>query len=479
MLFTHPKFALFFIIVFGLYWLVAKKSFRLQNVLLLIASYVFYSFWDWRFSFLLLFSTLLDFYSGLKIYQATTKQRKKVWLIISICINLGVLVFFKYYIFFVQSLDDVLQVTNTSNHFSLLHIILPVGISFYTFHGLSYVLDVYNGKRPPTNNFIQYALFVSFFPLLMAGPIERATHLLPQIERPRIFSYSKSVDGLRQILWGLFKKLVIADNCALYVNDIYAHSHQYNGLALLLGAVLFCFQLYGDFSGYADIALGTARMLGFDVVKNFAYPFFSRSVAEFWHRWNISLSTWFRDYVYIPLGGNRAGKTKHFRNVLIVFLLSGFWHGANYTFIIWGFINGLLVVLPSVASKANADYKNIVAYDKALPSLKGAAQVVITFMLTTFAFIFFRSPSVKEAFYFITHIFTTGPTIVPQQSPVLSALLPLFIIIEWLGRRQHYAIEKLGMQWPRIIRWCFYSFIIFCIGMYKDTHTIPFIYFQF
>lgn len=478
MLFTQAKFALFFTIVFGLYWL-AEKKYRLQNVLLLIASYIFYSLWDWRFFFLLLFSTLLDFFSGHKIYHATTRHHKKIWLTISICINLGVLVFFKYCNFFIGTVSQVLHAAGYSGHFNLLHILLPVGISFYTFHGLSYVQDVYNNKRPPTNNFIQYALFVSFFPLLMAGPIERATHLLPQIERPRTFSYSKSVNGLRQILWGLFKKLVIADNCALYVNDIYDHSYQYQGLSLLLGAVLFCFQLYGDFSGYADIALGIARMLGFEVLKNFNFPFFSRSIAEFWQRWNISLSSWFKDYVYIPLGGNRVGKAKHIRNALIVFLLSGFWHGANYTFIVWGLVNGLLVVFPVLANRTNVTYTNIVAYGKLLPSLKEVLQVLITFTLTTFAFIFFRAQSVQEAFYFITHIFSAGPSVLPQQSPVLLVLLPLFILIEWAGRQHHYAIEKLGLQWPRMLRWCFYSFIVFCIGMYKDTHTIPFIYFQF
>jgi len=479
MLFTHPKFALFLIIVFGLYWFASKRSFRLQNVLLLIASYVFYSFWDWRFTFLLLFSTVLDFYTGLKIYNSNEQRHKKAWLAVSICINLGVLVFFKYCNFFLHSFNQSMHLLGYKSDVALLNIILPVGISFYTFHGLSYVLDVYYNKRPPTNNFIQYALFVSFFPLLVAGPIERATHLLPQIEKPRQFNYYKAVDGLRQMLWGFFKKLVIADNCAVYANNIFDNSHYFYGITLVLGAVMFSFQIYCDFSGYADIALGTARLLGFDVVKNFSFPYFSRSVAEFWRRWNISLSTWFRDYLYIPLGGSRVNLGRKITNVFIVFLLSGLWHGANFTFIAWGCLNAFFI-LPSIIFKTNRHHLDTVAQDKLLPSLKEVAQIVATFTLVTFSWIFFRAPSFDEAIFFIQRIFVKGPVVMPADNRlVLIVLLPLFIFIEWFGRRQNYAIEKFGLQWPRVVRWCFYSFIVFCIGMYKETHITPFIYFQF
>lgn len=308
MFFNSIEYAIFLPIVFILYWFVFKKSYKIQNILLVISSYFFYACWDWRFMFLLGFSTILDFVSGLQIAKVNSKLSKKIWLILSVGINLGFLGVFKYYNFFVESFAELLASFGLTAHFTTLNIILPVGISFYTFHGLSYVFDIYNDKIKPCHSWINYSLFVSFFPLLVAGPIERATHLLPQVEKARTFNYSKSIDGLRQILWGLFKKVVIADNCAVLADNVFNNSDQYHGSSLILGAIFFTIQIYGDFSGYSDIALGSARLLGFELLKNFSFPYFSRDIAEFWRRWHISLSSWFKDYLYIPLGG----KSRHY-----------------------------------------------------------------------------------------------------------------------------------------------------------------------
>ena len=322
MLFNSISFAIFLPVVFFLYWFATKGNVRRQNILLLIASYFFYACWDWRFLFLLIFSTLLDYFTGIRIHESTTKSKSRAWMWLSLVINLGFLGVFKYYNFFITSFADGLAMAGIKIHYPTISVILPVGISFYTFHGISYVLDIYYKRIQPEKNFVDYSVFVSFFPLLVAGPIERATHLLPQIIRERKFEYSKAVDGLRQILWGLFKKIVIADNCAEYANQIFNNSESYHGGILVLGAVLFAFQIYGDFSGYSDIALGTARLFGIDLLRNFAFPYFSRDIAEFWRRWHISLSSWFRDYLYIPLGGSQGGKWMKVRNTFIIFLVS-------------------------------------------------------------------------------------------------------------------------------------------------------------
>ncbi len=317
MLFNSLSFAIFLPVVFILYWFITNRNLKLQNGLLLAASYFFYASWDYRFLFLLIFSTLLDYYTGIKMYEAKNRQLKRFWFWLSICINLGFLGVFKYYNFFAESFADFISPLGIQANFVTLHVILPVGISFYTFHGLSYVIDIYNGKIKPERNLVDYSVFVSFFPLLVAGPIERATHLLPQIKKERAFDYGKATDGLRQILWGLFKKIVIADNCAVFANLIFDHSDAHSGSTLFLGAIFFAFQIYCDFSGYSDIAIGTARLFGIDLLRNFSFPYFSRDIAEFWRRWHISLSTWFRDYLYIPLGGSKGGLWMKIRNTFI------------------------------------------------------------------------------------------------------------------------------------------------------------------
>lgn len=479
MFFNSIEYALFLPIVFILYWFVFKKSYKSQNILLVISSYFFYACWDWRFMFLLAFSTILDFVSGLQIHKANSKLTKKIWLVLSVGINLGFLGVFKYYNFFVESFAELLTMIGFTPHFSTLNIILPVGISFYTFHGLSYVFDIYNDKIKPCHNWINYSLFVSFFPLLVAGPIERATHLLPQVEKPRTFNYTKSVDGLRQILWGLFKKVVIADNCAVLADNVFNNSDQYHGSSLVLGAIFFTIQIYGDFSGYSDIALGSARLLGFELLKNFSFPYFSRDIAEFWRRWHISLSSWFKDYLYIPLGGSRGGMAKTIRNTFIIFLVSGFWHGANWTFLAWGGLNALFI-MPSIIFKSNRKNLDVVAQGRIIPSVNDICKVVATFLLATFAWIFFRAESIHHAFDFIQGIFTPELFSFPKMySGQVILLIILFFAIEWLGRENNYAIEAIANKIKcKAFRWVFYYIIAALILLYSGHHQ-AFIYFQF
>ncbi|WP_234110735.1 MBOAT family O-acyltransferase [Chryseobacterium sp. R2A-55] len=478
MLFNSISFAIFFPIVFVLYWFFCSKNYKYQNLLLLVASYYFYANWDWRFMFLLIFSTVLDYVSGLKIENAESQHWRKFWLWLSIGINLGFLGFFKYYNFFIESFATFFQSIGLSVNIWTLKIILPVGISFYTFHGLSYVLDIYNRKIKAEHNFVDYSVFVSFFPLLVAGPIERATHLLPQIQKARTFNYTKAVDGLRQILWGLFKKIVIADNCAEYANMIFNDSAHQSGSNLVMGALFFTVQIYCDFSGYSDIALGTARLLGIELLKNFSFPYFSRDIAEFWRRWHISLSTWFRDYLYIPLGGSKGGTWMKIRNTFVIFIVSGFWHGANWTFIVWGFLNALYF-LPLMLTNKNRNNLQVVAMGKLIPSLKDAFKILITFTLTAFAWIFFRAEDLTHAFSFIKGIFNKSTLSFPTVFPVAIIGLSLFFfVVEWFGREDNFAIEKLFFKSKRIMRYIFYFILIILIYIFAGKEQ-EFIYFQF
>ncbi|WP_241330335.1 MBOAT family O-acyltransferase [Chryseobacterium arthrosphaerae] len=478
MLFNSIGFAIFLPVVFLLYWLVTNKNLRLQNILLLLASYYFYACWDWRFLFLLMFSTLLDYCTGLKMQEAENQKGKRFWFWLSITINLGFLGVFKYYNFFAQSFAEAISHVGLQVNPWTLQVILPVGISFYTFHGLSYVIDVYKDRIRAESNFVDYAVFVSFFPLLVAGPIERATHLLPQIKKRRTFNYTQAVDGLRQILWGLFKKIVIADNCAEFANQIFNSSADQSGSTLALGAVLFAFQIYGDFSGYSDIAIGTARLFGIDLLRNFAFPYFSRDIAEFWRRWHISLSSWFKDYLYIPLGGSKGGNWMRIRNTFIIFIVSGFWHGANWTFIVWGALNALFI-MPSIIMKTNRNHLETVAQGNILPTVKEFFQMTVTFSLAVLAWIFFRAENISHAFSYISGIFSRSlfsiPTITPR---LLMLLIMIFMVIEWLGREQQYAIAKLGLQWKSPLRYAMYYAIIIAIFWFAGKDQ-QFIYFQF
>lgn len=479
MLFNTLNFSIFFSAFLLIYWFLTKRYLKLQNLFILISSYFFYSFWDYRFLFLLFLSTVVDFYSGLMIEKVSIKNKKK-WLWFSISINLGILAVFKYYNFFITSIIEMFSNSVIKIDTWTLQLILPVGISFYTFHGLSYIIDVYNNRIKAEKNIIDYAVFVSFFPLLVAGPIERATHLLPQVKSKRIFSKLEFVDGLKQILWGLFKKVVIADNCAVYANLIFNNSDDYSGSSLVLGAVLFAFQIYGDFSGYSDIAIGVAKLLGFDLIRNFSFPYFSRDIAEFWRRWHISLSSWFKDYVYIPLGGSNGSKIKQIFNVFVIFLLSGFWHGANWTFIFWGFLNAVYF-LPLLFLKTNRKHIQIVAFNSNFPTIKEVCQMLLTFCLTTFAWIFFRARSLEHAFIFIKNIFTKSLFYLPMYIPKNTILLIIiFMTIEWFGRKNQYAISNLFINNSIFIRWVFYYLIIFSIFYYSGIDiSQQFIYFQF
>ena len=481
MLFNSISFAIFLPVVFFLYWFVTK-SLKYQNILLLIASYFFYACWDWRFMFLLIFSTFLDYYTGIKIEENETAAKKKFWFWLSISVNLCFLGFFKYYNFFVTSFTEALEQLNLHVNPWTIKVILPIGISFYTFHGLSYVIDIYKNRIKAEKDFINYSVFVSFFPLLVAGPIERATHLLPQIKTSRSFNYNEAVDGMKQILWGLFKKIVIADQCAEYSNLIFNNSDNYSGSTLFIGAVFFTFQIYGDFSGYSDIALGTAKLFGINLLRNFSYPYFSRDIAEFWRRWHISLSSWFKDYLYIPLGGSKGGNLKKIRNTFIIFIVSGFWHGANWTFIIWGMLNAIFI-MPSIVFKTNRNYLNIVAEDRTFPNFREFFSMSITFLFTIFAWIFFRSDTITQAISIFRKIFSKSFLKIPNFEGIglsipLFATILVFLLIEWKGRREQFAISNVFVGNSAIYRWTFYLLLIIMILTNVGVEQ-KFIYFQF
>ncbi len=486
MLFNSIDFAIFLPIVFIFYWFVTNKSLKMQNFLLLAASYFFYSCWDWRFLFLLMFSTLLDYFTGIRMCKSETQSTRRFWFWLSVIINLGFLGIFKYYNFFAESFADMMALVGITVHPTTIKVILPVGISFYTFHGLSYVIDIYKRRIKAERNFVDYAVFVSFFPLLVAGPIERATHLLPQIKQKRTFDYEKAVDGMRQILWGLFKKIVIADGCAVYANQIFNHSADYSGSTLLLGALFFTVQIYGDFSGYSDIAIGTARLFGIDLLRNFAYPYFSRDIAEFWRRWHISLTTWFRDYLYIPLGGSHGGTWMKIRNTFIIFLVSGFWHGANWTFIVWGALNAAYF-LPLMLTKNNRKNLDIVAQGRIFPTVREFLQMSVTFSLSVFAWIFFRAENMGHAMSIVLEIFSSSLFTLPKlgvntllsEIVGISSMLFLFFAVEWMGREEQHALAKVKI-WKKGYRIAFY-YVLAYLTLYYGAIGVKqeFIYFQF
>jgi D-alanyl-lipoteichoic acid acyltransferase DltB (MBOAT superfamily) len=488
MLFNSITFAIFLPTVFLLYWFVFNRNLRLQNFFIVAVSYVFYGWWDWRFLILIAFTSLCSWGSGMLMQYIDNKRftshriiTRKFISVSNIVLNLGILGLFKYYNFFVENFVSAFASAGIYLQTATLHIILPVGISFYTFQALSYSIDVYKKKIEPTKDIISFFAFVSFFPQLVAGPVERAANLLPQFHVKRAFNYEKSVDGLRQILWGLFKKIVIADNCAIYVNQVFETYHEQSGSALLLAAIFFAFQIYGDFSGYSDIAIGSARLFGFNLMRNFNFPYFSRDIAEFWRRWHISLTTWFRDYVYIPLGGSRVSKGKVIRNTFIIFLVSGFWHGANWTFIAWGACHAILF-LPLTVWNKNRKYTNSVAEDKLFPTIKEFLQISVTFGLVTLGWILFRAENISYAWMYFSKIFSfslfTIPQVMTRRMIMIFLLIAVFLLIEWSGRKNQYAIEKLSFIKKRYLRWGFYYALTFVIICFTGEEQ-EFIYFQF
>ncbi|APA65497.1 MBOAT family O-acyltransferase [Maribacter sp. 1_2014MBL_MicDiv] len=475
MLFNTIEFFIFLPTVFILYWFVFPKNLKFQNLLILVSSYVFYGWWDYRFLSLIFLSTVIDYFIALQMVKSDVERKRKRLLVASMVFNLGMLGFFKYYNFFVDSWVNAFQTAGFEiEHTWTLQIVLPVGISFYTFQTMSYTIDVYRKNLRPTKDFISFASFVSFFPQLVAGPIERATNLLPQILKNRTFSYEKGVQGLRLILWGLFKKVVIADSLAPLVNDIFENYGAYDGGTLLLGAIYFAFQIYCDFSGYSDIAIGVSKLFGFELMSNFKFPYFSRNIGEFWRRWHISLSTWFRDYLYIPLGGSRNGKLASLKNIFIIFIVSGFWHGANWTFMIWGLIHALLYI-PSFIFNTNRKYLSYgVAENKVLPTLKEIFQMGTTFFCVTIAWVFFRSNSLGDALSYISKLFLDFQ--MPQSKLQGIGYVIILMTLEW-GLRNDERLTVISKY--VIVRLLFYMFIAFQVLRFFGVVQTDFIYFQF
>ena len=488
MLFNSISFAIFLTIVFILHWFVMNKNSKSQNVLLVVASFVFYALWDWRFLLLMLVSKSIDFISTIQISRSADARKRKRFLLLSIFVNVAILGFFKYFNFFADSFSHVFSFLGFNVSTSSLQIVMPVGLSFYTMQALGYVIDVYQEEVEPTHNIINYFAFLSFFPLVLAGPIERASNLLQQLKTHRVLNYSNAVDGLRQILWGLFKKVVIADNCASLANLVFNNSSNYSGSTLVLGALFFTFQIYCDFSGYSDMAIGIAKLFNINLMQNFAFPYFSRNINEFWRRWHISLSSWLFDYIFNPLQmtlrdfkllGNIAA-------ILITFIICGIWHGSNWTFIIWGALNAIYFI-PSFFSWKRYKNTEVVAQGRYFPSLSELFQMGYTFSATVFAWIFFRSDNIGQAISFIKNIFTRSLFYLPDSRTfndlngnpgILILLIVLFLIIEWVGREQQYAIARFGIKWTRPVRWVIYYSIIYTI-FYFAGEKQQFIYFQF
>ena len=480
MLFNSLEFLVFLPIVFLLYWLVFRGR-QWQNLLVVIASYIFYGWWDWRFLLLIVFTSFCSYASGLLIEHHEGRRRwQQLTAASNIVLNIGILGVFKYYNFFIENLDALFGTFGWHLDWVTVNIILPVGISFYTFQALSYTIDVYQKKIPATHDPVEFFAYISFFPQLVAGPIERAKNLLPQFQQQRHFDYAKAVDGMRQILWGFLKKLVIADNCAMIVNDNWEHYAELSGVTLLLLGVLFTFQIYCDFSGYSDIAIGCARLFGINLMRNFNFPYFSRSIPEFWRRWHISLTTWFRDYIYFPLGGSRCDKWKSIRNVYIVWGVSGLWHGANWTFVCWGLYHASLLAIYNILG-INTKYKNVVAYGHLFPNVKELLQMVLTFFLAVIGWIIFRAESMTQATDFLMSMVNNQFWEIPApRSLFFLGLAIILLLIEWLQRDKQHALQfpDSNLFSFRLVRWGIYLLITMIISVYTGASQ-QFIYFQF
>ena len=479
MLFNSIEFLIFLPLVFFGYWFVFK-SLRWQNLFVVAVSYLFYGWWDWRFLLLILFTSLCSYLSGVYLEKCAGNRSVQKWISAgNILLNLSILGVFKYFDFFTENLVNVLHLLGWDADYVTLNILLPVGISFYTFQALSYTIDVYQGKIKATHDIVAFFAYISFFPQLVAGPIERATHLLPQFLRPRNFDCDLALDGIRQMLWGFFKKVVVADNCALYVNRVFADYTFCDGPTLLLGALFFTFQIYGDFSGYSDVAIGTARLFGISLMRNFNFPYFSRDIAEFWRKWHISLTTWFRDYIYIPLGGSRKGKWKSIRNTFIIFLVSGLWHGANWTFITWGLFHAVLF-LPLLLGGKNRKHLNTVAQGKYLPSQKELGQMGLTFLFVVIGWIIFRAETVGDALDYICRIVTHWKWTLPDIHRKAALATAILLCVEWSQREKQHGLQLSGngLLKFRIVRWSYYIALILLI-IHLSGIQADFIYFQF
>ncbi len=480
MLFNSLTFLLFFVAVFIIYWLVFNKNTKHQNIFLLVASYFFYGYWDWRFLSLIAISSASDYIIGLAIDKQNNNKKRKQLLTISIIINLTILGFFKYFNFFTDNLLVLLNTIGFGTNQRVLNIILPVGISFYTFQTMSYTIDIYRKQLRPTKSVINFFTYVAFFPQLVAGPIERAKNLLPQFAQSRKFIYTNATDGLKQILWGLFQKIVIADNCAPLVDMAFNNPAEYSSPFLIMGAILFAFQVYGDFAGYSNMAIGIARLLGFNLMQNFAAPYFSQSITEIWRRWHISLSTWLRDYLFTPLAlqARNMGVWGVIAATLITFTISGLWHGANWNFIFWGFLHGLALSYEVLTKKTRKHLKSNI-----LPIIYNPVSTILTFAFWVFALVFFRSAGTFNGFLYIKSVFSNSFTFVnyPFESKTITItlLITFFMLIDFAGRNRQYAIKTIAQSKPLWVRYLFYSFIVFLILAFYPTQGSPFIYFQF
>lgn len=477
MIFNSIEFALFLPIVFVLYWFVLCKNLKVQNMLILVSSYIFYGWWSWKLLGLIALSSIVDYIIGILLNKEEKKKNRIALLCISIAFNIGLLMYFKYMNFFIDSFHDLFTLFGRPFNYTSLSIILPVGISFYTFQTLSYTIDVYKRKLEPTKDIIAFFSFVSFFPQLVAGPIERASNLLPQFYKKRIFSFEQGKEGSRQILWGLFKKIVIADNLSPFVNQAFSNYQDASSITLILGVFYFAIQIYCDFSGYSDIAIGTARLFGFKLMTNFAFPYFSRDIAEFWRRWHISLSSWFKDYIYIPLGGSRGSLFKKIRNVFIIFLVSGFWHGANWTFIAWGALNALFFLPLLLANRNRKNIDNVTHNRLFFPSAQEIFKIIFTFILVCFAWIFFRADTINDAFSYIGCIFTNEMFDGSFIGSKYFIFIVILIVIEWLQRHKKFGLARID-HIPNIFRKVSYLLLILTI-MFFGSNEQTFIYFQF
>ncbi len=488
MLFNSLQFMIFFPIVVILYFMI---SYKYRWILLLMASYYFYMSWNPKYMILILTSTLITYLSGISIGNTNDKQKKKLYLILSLISNLGILFIFKYYNFSVDSINSILEVLNIKMGIPNLKLLLPVGISFYTFQALSYSMDVYRDKIKPEKHFGIYALYISFFPQLVAGPIERSEHLLPQFKEKFQFDYNRVTDGMKLMLWGFFKKVVVADRLSIIVNNVYNNVHEYTGINLVIATIFFGIQIYCDFSAYSDIAIGAAQIMGYDLMDNFKRPYYSKSIAEFWRRWHISLSTWFKDYLYIPLGGNRVSKTRHYFNLFITFVVSGIWHGASWTFVIWGALHGFYLIFAQITLTFRENIIEKIGLNK-FPKIKKYFQVGIVFILVNFAWIFFRANNLNDAIYVINNIFAgysdllslSGMKEVLKQLGVgkfdlLISLFSIFILEAFHLIQRHGSIRHMLRQKPVWFRWAVYYLLTMYILLFGEYGSSQFIYFQF
>ena len=482
MIFNSIEFLIFFVVVFSLYYFILKEKTKPQNILLLVASYVFYAWANWKILPLLAVTTAVFYGLGIVAFEAKTEKRKSLFTLLGVVFGLGTLLYFKYFNFFISSFKDLFESFGLQTNWHTFKIIVPIGISFYTFRLLSYIIDIQRGKIEPTRDIIAFAAYVAFFPCILAGPIDRPVTLIPQLQSKRVFDYPLAVDGVRQFLWGLFKKTLIADNCAIYVNQVFESYQNQTGSTLLLAAIFYSFQMYADFSGYTDMAIGVAKVLGFRVTKNFDYPYFAQNIAEFWRKWHISLTSWLTDYVFMPLNVKWRdwGKWGMILAIIVNFVLCGLWHGDNWTFVLWGFYHGLLFI-PLILSGAMYKKNKIETYKCGFPKLKVLLKIMLTFGLVTLGMVLFRAESIEQAFEYLGGMINKNLLSMPllmDRTYYIPVFILIMLIVEWVGRKNQFGLEKLGITWKPVYRYAMYYAVVLLILLFGGKEQV-FIYFQF